>query len=171
MLIAGVIHHEVENDPDASPMALLDQPIEIRQRPEHGIDGRVIHDVVAAVQHGRRVDRGEPDGVDAERLRSASQMVQVVDEPGQVAYPIAIRVGEAARVDLVDDAVQPPPIGCVQVGHQAASTGTATSSARAWTSGAACTGCALTITSEATAQASRAATISHSVSAIALAVG
>jgi hypothetical protein len=97
-------------------MALLDQLIEIGQRPEDGIDRRVIHDVVAAVKHGRRVDRGEPDGVDAERIRPAGEMVQVLDEPRDIADPIAVRVGEAPWVHLVNDAVQPPPAGCVQVG-------------------------------------------------------
>jgi hypothetical protein len=111
-----VVHHEVEDDADASSMAFLDQPIEIGQRPEDGIDRRVIHDVVAAVEHGRRVDRGEPYGVDAERICSAGEMVQVVDEPREVADPIAVRVGEAPWVHLVDDAVQPPSTGCVQVG-------------------------------------------------------
>ena len=116
MLVAGVVHHEVEDDADASSMAGLDQPIEVGQRPEDGIDRRVIRDVVAAVEHGRRVDRREPDGVDAERIGPAGEMVQVVDEPREVADPVAVRVGEAPRVHLVDDAVQPPSTGCVEVG-------------------------------------------------------
>ena len=116
MHAAGVVHDEIEDHADASSMALLDQAIEVGQGPEDGVDRRVIRHVVAAVEHGRQVDGGEPDGVDAERIWSAREMVQVVDDSLEVTDTVAVRVGEAPRVHLVHDAVQPPPTGCVQVG-------------------------------------------------------
>ena len=116
MQAAGVVHHEVEDQADASPMAFVDEPVEIGQRAEDGIDGGVVHHVVPAIEHGRRVDRGQPDGVHAERLRAAGEMVQVVDQPLEVADPVTARVGEAPWVDLVDDAFEPPRAGGVQVG-------------------------------------------------------
>ena len=62
----------------------------------------MVGDVVAEVEARRGVDGREPDGVDAQALWS--EVVEVVDDPGQVAHPVARRIGEAARVDLVDDA-------------------------------------------------------------------
>ena len=47
-------------------------------------------------------------------------MVEPVDEAGQVADPVAVAVGERARVDLVDHGGAPPvvgPGGCGGVGH------------------------------------------------------
>jgi hypothetical protein len=35
-------------------------------------------------------------------------VIEVPDDPGQVAEAIAIRVGEAPRIDLIDDPVPPP---------------------------------------------------------------
>jgi len=116
---AGAPVEPAQGDHRGSPPQLAGERLkglEIGQRAEDGIDRRVIHDVVPAVEHGRRVDRGEPDGVDAERIRSAGEMIQVVDQPRDVADPIAVRVGEAPWVHLVDDAVQPPPTGCVRPG-------------------------------------------------------
>jgi hypothetical protein len=50
------------------------------------------------------VDRRQPDGVDAEPL----EVVEAAADAGQVADAVPVRVGERARVDLVDDAVAPP---------------------------------------------------------------
>jgi hypothetical protein len=115
MQAARVVHHEVEDEADAASMACIDQPVEIGQGPEDGVDRRVIRDVVAAVEQGRRIDRGEPDRVDAERICRTGEMVEVVDQPREVADPVAVRVGEAPRVHLVYDAVQPPATSWVRV--------------------------------------------------------
>ena len=77
--------------------------------PKSRVDVAVVGDVVAEVEHRRRVERREPDGVDAERRRCA--VVQVVESAGdarQVADAVAAGVGEAARVDLVHHAMLPP---------------------------------------------------------------
>ena len=92
----------------ASPRswAARDEPVEVVHRAEQRIDRRVVRDVVAEVEARRGVDRREPDRVDPERL----EVVEMGRDPGQVADPVAVAVGEAARVDLVDDAA-PPPVG------------------------------------------------------------
>jgi hypothetical protein len=65
---------------------------------------RVVGDVVAPVRIRRRERRVEPDAVDAEPL----EIVEPIDNAAQVADPVAVRVGEAPRIDLVQDAVLPP---------------------------------------------------------------
>ena len=108
---AGVVHHQVEHDPDAAAVRLGDQPIEVVEGAEQRIDGVVVGDVVADVEAGRRVDRREPDGIDAERpLRAVVDVVELVDQAGQVTDAIVVAVRERARVDLVDDATLPPVV-------------------------------------------------------------
>ena len=106
--VAGVVHDEVEDDPHAAPMRLRDEPVEIGLAPEQRIDARMVGDVVAEVPAGRWIDRREPDGVDPEAV--GAEMVEVGDDPGQVADPVAVGVREAPRVDLVDDATPPPVV-------------------------------------------------------------
>jgi hypothetical protein len=37
-------------------------------------------------------------------------VIEVVDDPLEVADAVAVRIGEAPRVDLVDDATLPPVV-------------------------------------------------------------
>ena len=108
VLVAGVIHDEIEDDTNAAPVCLLDQAIEILVRPEQRIHGRVVADVVADVESGRWVDRREPDRIDAEPV--PADVVKVVDDPREIAHAVAVRVGEAPWVDLVDDPALPPVV-------------------------------------------------------------
>ena len=72
--------------------------------PKQRIDCGVIGHVVAEILHRRRIDRREPERVDAQPV----QVVQARDDPAQVADAVAIRVHEGARIDLIDDAALPP---------------------------------------------------------------
>ena len=83
-----------------------DQVVEVVQGAQLGRDVAVVVHVVAAVGQRRGVERAEPDGVHA-------QVGQVADprgDAGQVADAVAVAVGEAARIDLVDRRL-PPPVG------------------------------------------------------------
>ncbi len=116
VLVGGVVGDQVDHHPDAAGVRLGDQPVEVVEGAEDGVDVGVVGDVVAEVGHRRRVERRQPDGVHPQRPGGA--VVQVVEpgrDPGQVAHAVAVRVGEAARVDLVDDPV-PPPVGCCPSG-------------------------------------------------------
>jgi hypothetical protein len=104
--VARMVHDEIEDDPDAPSMRLGHEPIEHGLRPEDRIDPVVIGDVIAPVEAGRRVDGRQPDRVDAEPV--GTQVVEVLDDPGQVTDTVAVRVGEAARVDLVNHPALPP---------------------------------------------------------------
>ena len=83
MLVRGVVRHEVEDELHAARMRLGDQPVEVGERAEDRIDAAVIGDVVAEIGHRRRIDRREPDGVDA--------------EPGEVVEPLADAVADRRR--------------------------------------------------------------------------
>ena len=104
MLIGDVVRDDVDDRPDPERSSLGDQRLGLGQGPEGGIDGAVVGDVVATVRQRRDVPRGEPDGVDAEGL----QIGQPRADAGEVPGPVAVAVGEAAQVDLVDDRAAPP---------------------------------------------------------------
>ena len=61
-------------------------------------------DVVPAVAERRRVERQQPDAVDAEPL----EVVELVGHAAQVARAVVVPVEERARVDLVEDGVLEP---------------------------------------------------------------
>jgi hypothetical protein len=63
------------------------------------LEPQVVRHVVARVAERRGEARVDPDRVHAQ----PGQVVQVVDDPRQVANPVAVAVGKALRVDLVDD--------------------------------------------------------------------
>ena len=74
----------------------------VGERAEARVDVGVVGDVVAAVGHRRRVDRREPERVDAEAARGGRAATR---DAAQVAHPVAVGVLEGARVDLVDDRI------------------------------------------------------------------
>src|SRR5687767_4681164 len=100
--------HQVQQDPKAAPIRLGHQAVERGQVTEDRVDVGVVADVVAEVGQWRWVDRAHPDGVDAQRGRLAAQVVEVLDDAGEVADAVAAGVGEGARIDLVDDPAAPP---------------------------------------------------------------
>ena len=102
--IARVVGDEVQQHADPAPARLSDQLVEVLERAEVRVDGLVVADVVAPVVVGRREGRVEPDAVDPEPL----EVVQARRDAAHVADPVAVGVGERARVDLIQDAVAPP---------------------------------------------------------------
>jgi hypothetical protein len=85
-------------------MGIVDQRVRVGEAAEPRIDVTVVGHVVAGVGLGRRVERIEPDRVDAE----VAQVRQAGPDAGQVADPVAVGIGEATHVDLVDHRVAPP---------------------------------------------------------------
>ena len=68
-------------------------------------DEDVIRNIIAAVRSGRRIERREPDAVNAELL----QIVELLQYPPQIADPVAVAVAEASRPDLIKNLVLKPP--------------------------------------------------------------
>ena len=104
MLGGGVVDDEVHDEPHAPGVDVVQEGNEVLHRPEQGVYGPVVADVVAVVLLGRGVDGGEPDRIDSEAL----QVVEARAHAPQIADAVGIGVLEAARVHLVDDAGQPP---------------------------------------------------------------
>ena len=102
--VGGVVGHDVDDDLDAGVVQRGDHLVEVVQRAEPRVDVAVVVDVVAAVGQRGRVERAQPDRVDAE----VAQVGDPRGDAGQVADAVAVGVGEAARVDLVDDGLAPP---------------------------------------------------------------
>ena len=98
VLVAGVVHDQVGDDPDAPLVRLVDQRDEIADVAVLGQHGHEVGDVVAAVAQRRGVDRQQPDAVDAQPL----QVVQPGDQPAQVAGAVAGRILETADEHLVE---------------------------------------------------------------------
>ena len=106
VLVGGVVDHQVHDQLHAAG-------VQLRRAARPGRRGcrtagrcPVVADVVAVVVHRRAVDRGQPDHVHAETV----QVVDVADDAAQVADAVAVGVGEAAGIDLVDDPA-PPVLG------------------------------------------------------------
>ena len=87
-----------------SSCARCDQRVEVGEGAEHRVDVAVVHHVVAEVEHRRGEERRDPDRVDPE----AGDVGQPVDDPGEVADAVAVRILERARIDLVDHRAAPP---------------------------------------------------------------
>jgi hypothetical protein len=104
VLVAGVVGHQVDEDADPQLVRPGDELVGVGERPEQGVDVAVVGHVVAGVGHRGDVEGAEPDRVHPQ----VGQVGQPGGDPGQVADPVAVGVGEAARVDLVDHRVPPP---------------------------------------------------------------
>ena len=66
MPIRTVIVNEIHHDANAANVRLLNQLVEVLLRPVERINRTVIGNVIAVVDHGRRIDRRQPDCPDAE---------------------------------------------------------------------------------------------------------
>jgi hypothetical protein len=99
-----VVRDDVEHDADPALARGRDEPVEVVERAEVGVDGGVVGDVVAPVDVRRPGDRVQPDRVDPE----LGEVVEPGRDARQVADPVAVRVAERARVDLVEDGLLPP---------------------------------------------------------------
>ncbi len=104
MAVAGVARNEVHEDPDPAAPGLGDEPVHVVLAPQLGVDRQVVGHVVAPVRVRRDVDRTEPDAVHPQ----PAQVVEVVDDPSEVADAVAVRVGERSGIDLVEDSRLPP---------------------------------------------------------------
>ncbi len=104
MLVGHVVGDDVDDRADAEGEGLGDQCLGFGQRSERRVDGAVVGDVVTAVEERRGVPRVVPDGVDAE----VAEVAEASAHAGKVADPVAVGVGEAAHVELIDDGVAPP---------------------------------------------------------------
>ena len=115
VLVGRVVRHDVDDHLDAGFMRGGGHRVEIGHGAEARVHVAVVDHVVAAVGQVGRVERAQPDRVDAEIL----QVIHFLGDAGDVSQPVAVHVFEAARVDLVDDGLLPPIVTHVIRGHYA----------------------------------------------------
>lgn len=104
MLVAGVVHHQVGDDPHAALVRFIDQFHEISEIAKIRKDLHEIGDVVPAVAQRRLVQRKQPEAVDTEPL----EIVQFLDETADVSGAVAVRIGETPDENLVEDGTLEP---------------------------------------------------------------
>ena len=104
VLARDVVRDDVDDRADAELEGLADEQLGVLEGAEGGVDVAVVRDVVAAVGERRRVPGVEPERVDAELL----EVPESTAHAAQVAGAVAVRVREAADVDLVDHRAAPP---------------------------------------------------------------
>ncbi len=105
--VGDVVGHDVDDDADAERGGFGDQLLGLVEGAEGRVDGTVVGDVIAAVDHRGGVPRCEPHGVDTE----FGEVGQSRSDAREITCAVAVAVGEAARVHLVDDGIAPPVVG------------------------------------------------------------
>jgi hypothetical protein len=99
-----VVDDQIHDELHAAGVRAGQQLVEGLEVAEEPVDLLVVADVVAVVVLRRLVDRRQPEHIDTQ----FGEVVQMVDDAAQVAHAVAVGVGEAPRVDLVDDRALPP---------------------------------------------------------------
>ena len=84
--------------------AACDEALQVRQRAVVGMHAAIVGDVVAVVAPRRGIERQQPDRVDAE----LGDVVELGDQPGEIADAVVVGVEERLDVQLVDDRVLVP---------------------------------------------------------------
>jgi hypothetical protein len=100
----SVVGDQVHEYAQPSGVGVGHQLVELGESSEARVDVAVLGHVIAVVEVGRRIERGDPEGVDPEAL----EVGKARPEAGQVTQSVAVAVGEAAQVDLVEDRSTPP---------------------------------------------------------------
>jgi hypothetical protein len=104
-VVAGeVVGDDVDRHLDSASVRGGEQRVEVGKGAEQRVDVARVGDVVAAVGHRRAVERREPDRVHTQ----LDEMVQPGVDADEVTGAVAVAVGEAARIDLVEDRRRPP---------------------------------------------------------------
>src|SRR5579862_5317318 len=85
-------------------MRLGDQPVEIRKIAEHRRNVAIIRNVISEIRHRRRVNRRNPNRVDAK----THHMVETSNDSPKIPDSIAVGILKRPRINLIDDAALPP---------------------------------------------------------------
>jgi hypothetical protein len=107
MAVGRVVWDEVEEHTDSASTGLFDKSLDVRERAEIRVDAQIVGDVVAPVDVRRRVDRIQPDSIDAEPL----EVVELLCQTRKITDAVLVSVSERPGVDLVEDTVAPPVLG------------------------------------------------------------
>jgi hypothetical protein len=104
MLIRRVIENKVHNQSNPTLTCFRLQPIEVGHGPKLRVDTTKIRNVIAEINLRRGIEGCYPDRIDSEIV----QVIEVLCDSVEVSDSVAIRITEAAGIDLVNDRVTPP---------------------------------------------------------------
>src|SRR5262245_23040954 len=100
MQVRGVIRHQVEEDANAALVSGGDQVVVILERTKKRVDRAVVGNVVAEVEHRRRIDGSDPQSIDTKRpRRPIVEIVEVFDDAAQISDAVTVRISKTADVD------------------------------------------------------------------------
>ncbi len=106
MLVRSVVQHQVHDDADIERMRRFDQGLQVFQVAVHVCDSVIIGDVITIVAQRRRIDRHQPDAVDAQVV----DVLKLLLQPPQIAKPIPVAVLVGAHRHLVKNGILIPEI-------------------------------------------------------------
>ena len=86
MLVGRVVADQLGDHAQPALVRLSHQPAHVAHRPVGRVDVVVVGDVVAVVLAGARVERQEPQRVDAEIL----EIVELLGQAGEIADAVAV---------------------------------------------------------------------------------
>ena len=104
VLVRGVVHHQFGDHAQAAPVRLAHQRAQVVAGAVLRVHVAVVGNVVAVVLHRRGIEGQQPDGVHAQ----VAHVVELFDQPGEIAQAVAVGVEERLDVQLVDDGVLVP---------------------------------------------------------------
>ena len=99
-----MVDDKIHDDFDLFFVGFFKQLFEIFKRSVVGIDLVVVGNVVAVVNKRGNIDRIQPQDVDAKLFK----IRQFFDDALDVADSVVVRIVEALRINLIDDAFFPP---------------------------------------------------------------
>ena len=114
MLLAGMAGDQVEQHVHVAPMGLVEQCDEVVVGTIARGDLEIVAYVVSGILEWGVEAGVDPQGVAAE----IADVVESGDDAGNVADAVAVRVGEALRVDLVESRVGEPLGAWEGAGHR-----------------------------------------------------
>ncbi len=109
MRVRGVLDQQFNNDLHAQLAGLFDKGDDIGQLSEAGIHLEMVADVIAFIEKGREVKRGDPDN----RRPHAANVPQLGRYPGDVPAAIAVQIIKECGINLVNNGP------CMPVRHRA----------------------------------------------------
>src|SRR5437867_5615311 len=106
MLVGGVIHDQIKDDPHSALRGLVCEIHEVARRTVAWIDTIVVCDVITRIAIRRRLKRLQPQTSHTE----ARQVIETTGQAFEVADAVAVRIHERADIEAVDDCVFVPEI-------------------------------------------------------------
>ena len=104
VLIGAVIYHQIHHDGHAALFALGDQALHVLHGAEAGVDIVIVGNIIPLIRHRRTVHRRKPENFHTQLL----QLVQLADDAGDIADPVAVGIAKALRIDLIGGFALPP---------------------------------------------------------------